>query len=98
MEVDGKSIKKDIKIKKIMENNILTLRKHYNNNRIISKIKDNINFYSSNEKKYLTSNSSYELPPNLNGNNINISNLKNFIDSLLPNLNIETNEVFNKYY
>mgnify|MGYP003571439991 CR=1 FL=1 len=94
MEVDDKSIKKDIKIIKIMENNILKLRKHYNNNKIISKIKDNINYYSYNEKKYLTSNSPYESQPNLNGNNINISNLRSFIDSLLPNLNLEKNEVF----
>ena len=89
---DLKNIKKDIKIKKIMENNLLTLRKHYNKNKIISKIKDNINSYSSNEKKYLTSNSLYELQNNLNEHNIR--NLKSFIDSLLPNLNIEINEVF----
>ena len=89
---DLKNIKKDIKIKKIMENNLLTLRKHYNNNKIISKIKGNNNFYSSNKNKYFTSNTSYEIPPNLNEHNI--SNLKNYIDSLLQNLNIEINEVF----
>ena len=90
---DLKNIKEDIKIKKIMENILLTLRKHYNNNKILSKIKNNSNSYSSNKKKNLASNSLYELPNNLN-NEHNIRNLKSFIDSLLPNLNIEKNEVF----
>lgn len=84
--------KKDITIKKIMENNLLTLRKHYNNKKIISKIKGKI--YSSDEKQYFTANLSYEIPPNLKEYFNNINNLKSFVNSLIPNLNIEINEVF----
>jgi len=88
-----KNNKKEITVKEIMENQLLTLRKHYKKNKIMSKIKNNINFYLTDENNNFKSNSLYEVPPNLNEYN-NISNLKNFVDSLLPNLNIEKNEVF----
>ena len=84
--------KNGLKIKEIMENNILTLRNNYKKNKIMAKIKNNIHFYSSDDQHNFTSNSLYEVPPNLNEYNIN--NLKSFVDSLLPNLNIEINEAF----
>ena len=68
------------KIKEIMKNNILTLRKKNNINKNISRIKDNnLSIYSPVEKNYYLSYSSFEIPSILNEYYNNLKNKNIFL-------------------
>ena len=100
---DHKSLKLDqnIKVKQIMENNLLTLRKQHNNKKIISKIKNsNISLYSSIEKNYIISNSSFIIPNILieyynNSKNKNLFLYQGIIniDEMISKFNIDKNNL-----
>ena len=87
--------KNENKIKEIMKNNVLTLRKKNNINKIISKIKDNnLYIYSPVEKKYYLSYSSFEIPNILNEY---YNNLKNKNIFLYHSINNEE-QITTKFY
>ena len=72
--------KEENKIKEIMQNNILTLRKKNLNKNNISKFKNNnISFYSPIEKNYFLTNFSYEITDALNKYYINLKNKNIFL-------------------
>ena len=78
--------KKENKIKQIMENSLLTLRKKKNIKKIISKIKDNnLIMYSIVEKNYLISNTDVEIPDTLNEYYNNLKNKQNFLYESINN-------------
>ena len=78
--------KKENKIKQIMENSLLTLRKKKNIKKIISRIKDNnLIMYSIVEKNYLISNTDVEIPDALNEYYNNLKNKQNFLYESINN-------------
>ena len=93
--------KENNKIKQIMINSLLTLRKKNNNKRIISKLKDNnISLYSPVEKNYILSNTSFEIPNSFNEYYNNIRNKNIFLyeainkeEEIISKFSIEKNNL-----
>ena len=77
--------KNENKIRQIMENNLLTLRKKNHNKKMISKIKDNITLYSPVEKKYILTSTSFEITNNLNDYYNNLENKNIFLYQSINN-------------
>ena len=87
--------KKENQVRKMMENNIITLRKNHKNEKLIEKIKDNnILSFSLQENNYIISSFSFNVSNNLR--ELWNSNNEKDISLLLKCLNYE-NEIESKY-